>query len=179
MLYFAFGSNLLPARLQRRCPKARVLTPALARGYCVVFDKLSEDTSGKANLVACHAADAAIGVVYELAEDDLYALDAFEGSGYRREDEFPVTSIATGEELRACTYVARQRVPGLRPYDWYLAMVLAGLAHHGIEDSYVEKMRMTRFDTDALESRQARRNALRDLEAAGIVDYQGLLRLGK
>jgi hypothetical protein len=176
MLYFAFGSNLLPSRLQRRCPTARVLTPAIASSYRVTFDKLSEDSSGKANLIACDAPDAAPGVVYELSADDLGALDAVEGPGYRRQEDFSVTGVATGEALVTCTYVARKRVPGLKPYDWYLALVLAGLACHDIDPSYSEKLRMTRFDTDAQQSRKSRRNALQDLRVAGYANYLDLLR---
>ena len=176
MLYFAFGSNMLPSRLQRRCPAATVVTPAIAHGYRVAFDKLSEDSSGKANLIAGDARDSAAGIVYELPVADLEALDAFEGPGYCRKEAFPVTSIATGEELVTCTYVARKSVQGLRPYDWYLALVLAGLDHHDIDASYSRHLRMTRFDTDTRESRKSRRNALQDLRAAGYVNYLSLLR---
>ena len=175
MLYFAFGSNMLPSRLQRRCPTAMVKTRAIAHGYRVAFDKLSEDTSGKANLVGCDNSGPALGIVYELSPDDVDELDAFEGPGYRRQDGFVVTCFDTGEELSTCTYVAIDRAPELRPYDWYLALVLAGLACHDIDPSYVKALGMTRFDTDAQTSRQSRRNALRDLETAGYPDYLSLL----
>jgi gamma-glutamylcyclotransferase len=175
MLYFAFGSNMLPSRLQRRCPTARVKARAIAPGYRVAFDKLSEDTSGKANLVNSDYPGCATGIVYELSRGDVSELDAFEGSGYRRQEDFVVTCIATREELVTCTYVAKERVPGLRPYDWYLALVLAGLARHDIDPSYVQQMRMTAFEPDALTSRTSRRNALRDLESAGYSDYRSLL----
>lgn len=176
MLYFAFGSNMLPARLQRRCPSAEVRTRATAPGYRVAFDKLSEDTSGKANLVSSDSGRAAIGVVYELSRDDVGKLDAFEGPGYRRQDDFVVTCIDSGEQLATCTYVAREGKPGLRPYDWYLALVLAGLIHHAIDPTYARQLRMTRFDVDADQARTSRHTALQDLESAGHADYRDLLR---
>ena len=176
MLYFAFGSNMLPSRLRRRCPTAKVRARATAPGYRIAFDKRSEDTSGKANLVSCDHDGPAIGIVYELSPDDVDNLDAIEGPGYRRQDNFVVTCVDTGEELSTCTYVAIERAPGLRPYDWYLALVLAGLACHDIDPSYAQAIRMTRFDTDAQASRMSRRNALRDLETAGYPDYMSLLR---
>lgn len=175
MLYFAFGSNMLSSRLQRRCPTASVKGRAIARGYHVAFDKLSEDSSGKANLVAGDSGRSAIGIVYELSPNDVGNLDAFEGSGYRRQDNFVVTCIDTGERLATSTYLARKRVSGLRPYDWYLALVLAGLAHHDIDSSYMLPIQMTPFDQDEYALRQSRINALRDLEAAGHADYRGLL----
>jgi len=175
MLYFAFGSNMLPSRLQRRCPTARVRARAIAPGYRVAFDKLSEDSSGKANLVSCDNGEPAIGIVYELSSDDLGKLDAFEGPGYRRQEDFVVTCVETAQELRTCTYVAIERAPGLRPYDWYLALVLAGLACHDIDPSYAKALRMTRFDTDEESSRMSRRNALQDLVTAGYPEYLSLL----
>lgn len=176
MLYFAFGSNMLPSRLQRRCPTATVRTRATATHYRLAFDKLSEDSSGKANLVSGAASDAVNGVVYELSATDLDRLDAFEGSGYRRQDDFSVTCVDSGETLVACTYLAKKRVPGLRPYDWYLALVLAGLACNEIDSAYVQQLRTFGFETDVLRSRDTRRHALRDLEAAGFSDYLRLLR---
>ena len=175
MLYFAFGSNMLPSRLQRRCPTAKVRARATAPGYRIAFDKLSEDASGKANLVSCDNGDSAIGIVYELSPDDVDKLDAFEGPGYRRQDDFVVTCFDSGEVLSTCTYVARERVPGLKPYDWYLALVLAGLGCHDIDPSYAKALRMTCFDPDTESSRKSRRNALRDLETAGYPDYRSLL----
>jgi len=176
MLYFAFGSNMLTARLQRRCPTARVVTRATAPGYSVAFDKLSEDTSGKANLVAGDQRSPAIGIVYELSSDDIDRLDGFEGAGYRREDHLAVTCLDTGTRLSACTYVAKARVPGLRPYDWYLALILAGLAGHAVDSSYAGRLYIAGFETDPLASRRSRLNALRDLDAAGYADYRALLR---
>ena len=176
MLYFAFGSNMLSSRLQRRCPSARVVARALAPGYRVAFEKLSEDTSGKATLVACDGPDSAAGVVYELSSGDVDELDAFEGPGYRRVDAFPVTCLDTGQVFHACTYVARKNVSGLRPYDWYLTMIVAGLAEHEIDTRFERQLRMTAYETDPRRSRRTRQNALRDLAAVDCRDYLDLLR---
>ena len=178
MLYFAFGSNMLSARLQRRCPSARVVTRAIAPGYRVGFEKLSEDNSGKAALIACDSSRPAAGVVYALSTVDLDRLDAFEGPGYRRKEDLGVTCLDTGEALRVSTYVARKNVPGLKPYDWYLALVLAGITEHGIEMRFARRLKLMEFDADPRRSRASRRNALSDLEAASIADYLDLLRRG-
>ena len=175
-LYFAFGSNMLNARLKRRCNSARVLTTAQARGYRVAFDKLSEDTSGKANLVRGDASSPATGVVYEISSADARKLDAVEGPGYRRRDLFPVVCLRSGDRLDTITYTARENVAGLHPYDWYLALVLAGLAEHGIDAAYARALRRTRYIPDPLEDRVTRHNALRDLRAAGHPHYRLLLR---
>ena len=131
--------------------------------------------AAKANLVSCDNGDSAIGIVYELSPDDVDKLDAFEGPGYRRQDDLVVTCFDSGEELSTCTYVAIERTPGLRPYDWYLAMIVAGLAEHDIDERYAEQLRMTAYDTDPQRLRQTRQNALQDLAGVGCHDHLGLL----
>jgi hypothetical protein len=177
ILYFAYGSNVLSARLKRRCNSARIVTTAQARGHRVAFDKLSEDTSGKANLLRGDAYTSALGVVYEISSADARRLDAIEGPGYRRRDGFPVTCLQTGGQLRAITYTACENVGGLEPYDWYLALVLAGLAEHGIDAAYARELQSTRSVVDPEKDRETRHNALRDLRAAGHPDYNSLLRV--
>jgi hypothetical protein len=49
-VYFAYGSNMLTARLRERCPSARPLGLAAAPGYGVAFNKQGMDGSGKATL---------------------------------------------------------------------------------------------------------------------------------
>ena len=44
-LYFAYGSNMLTARLHKRCPSARILGTAVAPGLVLRFWKRSKDGS--------------------------------------------------------------------------------------------------------------------------------------
>jgi gamma-glutamylcyclotransferase len=172
ILYFAFGSNILGTRLCRRCPGARFRNLAAAYGYRVAFNKLSEDSSGKANLVSTDAQVSALGVVYEIPVAEVPALDTFEGPGYVRVDHFPVSCLDTGDELRTITYVARQNVSGLKPFDWYLALIVAGMRQRGLDPDYVHALGSTVIIVDPEPSRVTRQNALRDL--AGD-DYAALL----
>ena len=176
VLYFAFGSNMLNARLCRRCPGARFRTVAAAHGHRVLFDKLSEDSSGKANLVRSHDGTQALGVAYAIPAAEIPALDAFEGPGYVRLDDFRVSCLDTHDELKTITYVARRNVSGLKPYDWYLALVLAGMHERGFASAFVRAVRYTAFVTDPDPSRVTRLTALQDLAAAGYEDYTVLLK---
>ena len=64
-LYFAYGSNMLPARLLGRCPSAKAVGLGVARAWSLEFSKASKDGSGKATLVA--APNSAIpGVIFEI-----------------------------------------------------------------------------------------------------------------
>lgn len=175
MLYFAFGSNMLTSRLTRRCPSTRVVARAVAPGHRVTFEKLSEDTSGKATLAATDGPPFAAGIVYEITSNDVELLDAFEGPGYRRLDGFAVTCIDTGKPLRVCTYVAKHEVTGLKPFDWYLALVIAGLTENGIDTDSARQLKSAPFETDMDNGRQTRLNALRDLDEAGFSDYLEIL----
>jgi gamma-glutamylcyclotransferase len=175
LLYFAFGSNLLSTRLLRRCPGAGFRSLAAAPGHRVIFDKLSEDSSGKANLVGAQAGATALGVVYTIPAAEIPALDAFEGPGYARIDDFPVACLDTHDVLRTITYVARRNVSGLRPFDWYLALVLAGMHERAMNPDYIQAFGSAPFVVDPEPSRATRLNAMRDLAEAGYDEYSDLL----
>lgn len=175
VLYFAFGSNMLDSRLCRRCPGARFKTTAAADGHRVVFEKLSEDSSGKATLVQAGGGAPALGVVYAVPAAEIPALDAFEGPGYVRVDDFPVRCLDSQRELRTVTYVAREIVSGLKPFDWYLALVLAGMRERGFAPDAMRALVSVEYVDDPEPSRVTRLNALRDLAGAGFSDYRKLL----
>ena len=117
ILYFAYGSNMLPARLIARCPGAKVAGTATATGHALRFWKHGRDGSGKATLVA-HPGHQTPGVLYHLPPQDLPALDAAEGAGtgYDRHDQFALTT-PKGGRLMAMTYIAQQPEPDLIPFD--------------------------------------------------------------
>ncbi|RNF34126.1 gamma-glutamylcyclotransferase family protein [Paracoccus methylarcula] len=90
IFYFAYGSNMLPARLAARCPSAKLIGRAHAPGYRVRFAKRGMDGSAKATLVTSEGA--ASGVLFTLDPKDLAALDRAEGAGrgYDRLDDFSI-----------------------------------------------------------------------------------------
>jgi hypothetical protein len=90
-LYFAYGSNMLPARLLGRCPSARAVGLGVARGWNLEFSKASKDGSGRATLVPAPAS-AIPGVIFEIDLTEREKLDKHEGVGlgYRRDDTFAV-----------------------------------------------------------------------------------------
>ena len=67
-LFFAYGSNMLTERLRERCPDARPLGAAIARGYVLSFSKRSKDGSSKATLLTTTdgAKQDAYGVLFEI-----------------------------------------------------------------------------------------------------------------
>jgi len=175
-LYFAYGSNLLSTRLVARCPSARVVGTAMTEGWMVSFTKPGADDSGKAGLVqretACHP-----GVVYELATEEMPTLDRFEGlgHGYSRDDDFAVTMLGNGETVSTATYMPTRHDPALIPYDWYLALCIAGAREHRFDAAMVDAFHATSFKPDIVDDRPARLAGIEALQAAGHHSWQEIL----
>jgi hypothetical protein len=132
-LYFAYGSNLKPARMRGRIPGARDLGPARLPGHALRLDKRSSDGSGKANL-AEDASGCVWGALYAIEAADWPVLDRFE-SGYARVAVEVVTP--GGERLPAQTYVAERLTSDPVPFDWYKRLIVEGAREHGLPESWI------------------------------------------
>ncbi|QHQ34739.1 gamma-glutamylcyclotransferase family protein [Algicella marina] len=126
MLYFAYGSNMLTPRLQARCPGAVPRGLAKVTGHRCAFAKLGMDGSGKATIFPDPTAETT-GVLFDIPPAQVAALDAAEGlgRGYDKRETVPVHTTE-GRILAAFTYEAPEPQQGLVPFDWYLALILAG-----------------------------------------------------
>ncbi|MEM7052074.1 MAG: gamma-glutamylcyclotransferase family protein [Acidobacteriota bacterium] len=144
MLYFAYGSNMLSLRLQRRVASARPLGRAFLSGYRLRFDKRSwSDASGKARPQATgRGPDRLWGVVFEMAASDFPALDHAEGlgKGYRRAEV--QVEDTSGAVSRTFLYEAQRShlEPALSPFVWYRDLVLAGALEHALPRPYVHRL---------------------------------------
>jgi hypothetical protein len=172
-LYFAYGSNMLTARLHKRCPSARSLGKAVAPGFILRFWKRSKDGSAKATLVKTDEAEKrAYGVLFEIAQSERTRLDKSEGAGqgYNRDDAFPVLRVAGGKRAIVSTYQATPRAcdKNLVPYDWYRDLILAGALQHGLPDAYVAELRKAVVRPDPEPQRKSRQEALDVLRCVGF-----------
>lgn len=165
LLYFAYGSNMLTARLQARCPSAKVKGVATAGNYSLAFFKRGQDGSGKATLVLdTRVGQRIVGVMFELDERELSQLDRFEGTGkgYDRVERFRVRTGDETGKLEAFTYIASDGFldPDLKPYDWYLRLVVAGAREHALPGEYVAAIENTQTAGDPVQDRPSRIEAL-------------------
>lgn len=175
-LYFAYGSNLLSHRLIARCSSARIVSIAKCVDYSVNFTKLSHrDGSGKASLNKAIGA-VAHGVVFEIERKERATLDWFEGAGlgYDRVDDLCVC-LSDGKETLVSTYLGTDPRPDLRPFDWYLALILAGAAEHALDPTHTATLRASRFTPDPIACRETRLAAINALSAAGHHKWLDLL----
>ena len=177
--YFAYGSNMLTERLKARCRGAELTGRAFADGWVLEFSKPSTDGSGKATLsekAGCRTA----GVLFEIPVDELEDLDGAEGPGYERRDAFHVRLADGDGTVTATTYLAKDPKDGLEPYDWYLALVIAGARQHELGEAQVgwlERVACRPYPEGGREKRNAmkgKRKALEALEKAGFPDCREL-----
>ncbi len=145
--YFAYGSNMdvrqLSQRLERSSANSlrglRVRLP----NYELLFNKLGEDGSGKANIAK---RDGAIveGALFEVTADELEKLDRYEGTptDYRRVQlQVQLRGIFWSKLTIVTTYIANESKlrTGLKPTCAYLNKLLAGRRFLSI--SYYKKLR--------------------------------------
>jgi gamma-glutamylcyclotransferase len=160
-LYFAYGSNMMTARLTARCPSATPRGVAFAQDHRLTFWKKGRDGSGKGHLAASPGLSQP-GVLFTLSTDDLIALDRFEGAGYgyRRADDFIVRLKDTSEITQAATYIATDLDETLQPYDWYLALIVAGAREHAFDEKIMREFSATACREDPDQTRASRHEAL-------------------
>jgi gamma-glutamylcyclotransferase (GGCT)/AIG2-like uncharacterized protein YtfP len=176
-LYFAYGSNMLPARLVARCPSAQLIGVATTHEFDLEFSKRSKDGSGKATLVPGNDL-ATPGALFEIQKSELNALDRAEGagSGYDRLESVSVQLRQSSEKVTATTYIASLTDMQLKPFDWYLALVIAGAQHHTLGEDHLRKLRLHEHVIDDDHTRKSRQDALEALSLHEHHDHNALLR---
>ena len=117
-LYFAYGANMDAAAMALRCPVSRLVGQGRLPGYrfLIMREGYASVTRDPAHTVH--------GVLWDLALDDIPALDRYEGvaGGLYVKATLPVTTGAG--QRRALIYLGRSTASG-RPRPGYLEAVLA------------------------------------------------------
>jgi gamma-glutamylcyclotransferase len=170
--YFAYGSNMLTARLQARCRSATPVCIAFAEGYRLAFSKPSFDGSGKGHLVRARKRTRQPGVLFEIDVKDRDELDDAEGlgNGYDRQDEFPVRRHDTKEIVSSTVYLATNPDPTRIPYDWYLALIVAGAREHRFDRRRMRQLLGFESRPHLTSPWGGKQAALALLKAAGVGD---------
>ena len=162
LLYFAYGSNMAPERLQARTPSAQPLGVGILPGRRLAFQKLSrEDGSGKCDVpLSDNPDDCVHGVLYSLHPEELPTLDAYEGVGFGYDRESLEITRSDGQMVRAETYVATLTRPGLLPFCWYREHVLRGARQHGLPADYIAAIESVAIQNDTDRIRRNRELAI-------------------
>ncbi|MBS0517331.1 MAG: gamma-glutamylcyclotransferase [Proteobacteria bacterium] len=132
--YFAYGSNMDPARLaeDRLKPRGVALAERIGgrlEGWRLVFNKRARTPvgSGAGNIVPAGGA-AVYGTLNAMPAEGIDVLDVWEGvaGGHYERRLLPVLRADTGAMVEAVTYVALLTGDDLRPTRAYLGHLLAG-----------------------------------------------------
>jgi len=132
--YFAYGSNMNPARLvdDRLKPKGVAIGLRVGGrldGWRLTFDKVARSPTGAGAGNIVPAPDSSVhGALNEMPPEGFDVLDVWEGvaGGHYERRVVAVVRADTGETIEAVTYVALLVGHGLRPTRDYLSHLLAG-----------------------------------------------------
>lgn len=161
-LYIAYGSNLHPRRLEARIGPVEPIATVQLPGWALRFEKRGGDGSSKANLRACPGSGlVARAAVFALEPDQVRKLDVYEGCGHGYET-LPFTIDLQGRQRQAFAYIAPSQwiTTNLRPFDWYVDVIVSGALHHGFDEMYVQQIarQPAREDADRWRARRALRS---------------------
>jgi len=132
--YFAYGSNMSSARLERRVGRVRCVGRGWLDDYCHQFSKHGTDGTAKGNVEPARG-ERVWGVIYELDPDQLDVLATFE-TGYRPASYTVQPHDDPAAAVRAASFEALAVVRGIQPSPAYLHHYLAGLREHDIPRDY-------------------------------------------
>lgn len=139
ILYLAYGSNMLPERMMRRCPGATALGVARLPNYRLA-ERLYAD-------IDFAEGESVFGVLYLISERDMRSLDAYEGypKVYRREwleVEYKGDSYtALTYEMSAATKAARAG----QPYpDDYRRMCSTGARFYHVPNKFIKRRKSSK-----------------------------------
>lgn len=148
--YFAYGSNMNPARVEGRKMGFRGAVAGTLAGFALHFNKRSSVHAGmaSANVMRLDGGEVE-GVLYELTEpDQILQMDPFEGYPKRYIREACAVHTVSGP-IEAWVYIATEQwiTEGLCPARWYLDHLLAG--RDFLSDSYFETLSRTQCLPDS------------------------------
>lgn len=140
MRYFAYGSNMDAGQMSERCPSARLLGRARLDGYRLGFTTYARTRQcGVADVIA-DPSSSVWGLLYELDESDLPALDRAEGHPVKYQRvEVAVRTDADVVETASCYEVVRKR-PFQTPSAHYLGLMVDAARLHRFPDAYIAEL---------------------------------------
>jgi gamma-glutamylcyclotransferase (GGCT)/AIG2-like uncharacterized protein YtfP len=140
VLYFAYGSNMDPEQMRERAPGGRSLGAARLDGWTLTFTADVPGHGGGVPHIELAPGDAVWGVLWDLTQADVDALDEYEGvavGAYVRET---ATVVHHDAHVEALVYVAVPR--GYKaPSRGFVAGLVRGAEAHGLPAEYVERLR--------------------------------------
>lgn len=156
MDYFAYGSNLHPARLESRIGACQMAGVASLEGAALCFHKVGLDDSGKCDIVFRETDTTVVwGVIYQISAKQKAVLDEHEslGEGY----QILETCVVTRQKQMIPVYTYQAMSDhidqSLKPFDWYHELVLQGALFHGFPSDYLAELQAIEMVIDSKQGR--------------------------
>ena len=151
-LYFAYGSNMDPNRMRKRCPQAVALGRARLESWRLDWSHTSRKNGGSVANIAPRHGGVVWGVVWTLAETFWNKLCAKEGYDPKRNDRFNTYIPKTVEVIIiqphgeftgvfAETFVVNEESLMLRPTQRYKRYLIEGAVAHRLPPDYIDELR--------------------------------------
>jgi phage replication-related protein YjqB (UPF0714/DUF867 family)/gamma-glutamylcyclotransferase (GGCT)/AIG2-like uncharacterized protein YtfP len=131
--YFAYGSNLCVTQMAQRCPDAVDPVPARLDGHDWLINQRGVATVEPLEGAQVH------GVLWQISDHDLTALDSAEGVPVRYRRDRLIVHTLDGPAA-AWVYIDHRVDPG-PPRPGYLERILDGAAHHQLPHRWIEFLR--------------------------------------
>jgi gamma-glutamylcyclotransferase (GGCT)/AIG2-like uncharacterized protein YtfP len=151
VFYFAYGSNLDPARMRKRCPSARKVGPLTFNNAALVFRAVADVELRKGSTVQ--------GGVWEISERDERVLDTFEGVSSGIYSRWHVTRKIEGKERRILFYKMNDEGV-LPPTPEYIDTIMRGYQAFGLDLKPLDDALAASYDdrskTDQMRTRYKR-----------------------
>lgn len=156
--YFAYGSNMSPARLQARVGVVELVGTGILEHYALEFRKKGRDGSGKCDISSVRGSRV-FGGLFEIPHEGLAVLDSIEGLGFGYE-RLSVEVLIGRERIQAHTYKATRIDPSAKPFSWYLRHVEEGAKALGLPEEYRARIRAIRTVRDEDTGRELKELAI-------------------
>lgn len=155
-LYFAYGSNLHPIRLENRLGPVKFFGKAKIHATEVHFHKLGSDGSGKATIQSSSDPQKVVwGAVYDLSKKQEKLLDKFEslGAGYNK--IYIDVEMENGDNKACFTYKGMAEYVDYTslPFHWYKKFVVLGSEYLNFPQNYIELLEDIQSEKDPNEKR--------------------------
>lgn len=139
-LYFAYGSNMNPNQMKKRCPHSKAIAKARLRGF-----RLAINSRGVATVVN-DSNKYVSGVVWQISAKDEAMLDVYEGvkAGVYSKKIVSV-SFGNNRTKEALIYVDKNTYSGT-PRVGYLEKIINGAKFFGLDKSYITNLERLKYE---------------------------------
>jgi len=153
-LYFAYGSNLCWRQMKERCKDSKFVCRARLSDFRLAFTRYSSTRRSGVADIRRDPGEHVWGVIYEVSEEDLDALNRFEGyRGPGKDNAYGqlrvrVAKEGVGEEWVLTYQVAKPAKDHIQPSRYYLQLIIEGAKRWHLPLEY--RQRLERFMSDQL-----------------------------